>query len=100
MLTFWVQSGSQKKRWRLRLREKKRQGERYFLHVQGSGPQMNVVAVDAIPIPNDIPRHIPLGENLDDLLGSPSCGRVLSNIELQHLATAMLQHDKRTAPSY
>ena len=52
-----------------------------------------LVAVNAIPIAND-PRRIPLGESLDDLLGSPDCGGVLSDIEMQHLAPTMFQHDK------
>ena len=46
----------------------------YFLQVQRRDPQMNLVTVDAIPIANDIPRRIPLGESLNDLLGSPDCG--------------------------
>ena len=45
-----------------------------ILHVQGHDPQMNLIAVNVIPIANDIPWHIPLGESLDDLLGSPGWG--------------------------
>src|SRR4029434_1102625 len=65
-----------------------------FLHVQRRNPQSNLVAVDSIPIANDIRRRIPLGKSLDDLLGGPGCRGMLSDIEMQHLATTMFQYDK------
>src|SRR5262249_32518985 len=56
--------------------------------------QTDVVAVDAIPIANEIPRGIPIGEGLDQLLRRPGCGGMLGHIEMQHLTTTMLQHDE------
>ena len=57
------------------------------------------VAVDAVSISEEIPGRILIGEGLDDLLGRPSRRGMLRHIAMQHLATAMFQHDKRTAPS-
>jgi len=53
--------------------------------------QANFVAVDAIPISDQIPRRIPLAERLDDLLGSSACDGVLSPIEIQRLAVIQPQ---------
>jgi hypothetical protein len=40
-----------------------------FLHLQRRDPQTNIVAVDSIPIANDVSWRIPLGKSFDDLLG-------------------------------
>src|SRR5262249_17924866 len=38
-------------------------------------------AVDTIPIAHEVPRRIPIGEGLDDLLGGPVGGAMLGHIE-------------------
>lgn len=66
----------------------------YFFHVQGRDPQANFLAVDAIPISYQIPRRIPIGERLDDLLGCPGRGGMLRHVEMQHLAATVFQYDE------
>src|SRR5215813_11411108 len=55
---------------------------------------MGVVTVDAISISYQIVRRIPIGEGLDDLLGGPGRGGMLSDIEVQYLATTVFQYDE------
>lgn len=55
---------------------------------------MKVVAMDAIPIANEIRRRIPIGESLDDCLGCPGRSVMLGHIEVEHLSTTMFQHDE------
>ena len=64
-----------------------------LFNVQGRDPQTNFVAVDAIPISYEIPRRIPIGEGLDDLLGCPGRRGMLSDIEVQHLATTVASNN-------
>jgi hypothetical protein len=47
-----------------------------------------------IPISQEIPRRILIGEGLDDLLRRPSRRGMLGHIEVQHLATTVFQHDE------
>ncbi len=55
---------------------------------------MDVIAVDTISISYQIPRRIPISEGLDDLLGCPGRGGMLSYIEVQYLATTVFQCDE------
>jgi len=58
--------------------------------------------VKAIPISDQIAGRLAVCEGFDDLLRHPCRGRVIRHVEVQHLATAMLQHneDKQYAQPY
>ena len=58
-----------------------------FLDAQRGDPLTDVIAVDGIPIANQIFRYIPIGKSLDDLLGRPGRGGILGDIEVQYLPT-------------
>ena len=53
-----------------------------------------LVAVHAIPISHEIPRHIMTAGGVDNLLRRSGRRGTLGHIEMQHLATTMFQHDK------
>jgi hypothetical protein len=65
----------------------------YFSNVQRRDPQTNLVAVDAIPISYQISWRIPIGEGLNDLLGCPGRGGMLSDIEVQYFATTVASNN-------
>ncbi len=55
---------------------------------------MEGVAVDSIAITNEKPRHCIIGNRLDDLLGSPSSGRMGCHVEMDDVPTVMTHHNK------
>src|SRR4029453_10003097 len=65
-----------------------------FFHSQRLDSRSNLAAVNAVPIADKITGSVSIGERLDDLLGGPGCRGMLSDIEMQHLATTMFQYDK------
>src|SRR4030095_12114998 len=65
-----------------------------FFHSQRVNSQTKLIAVNAIPIAEEITGRLSIGERLDDLLRRPGRSRMLGHIEMQHLATTMFQHDK------
>jgi hypothetical protein len=50
--------------------------------------------VNSVSIANQIPRCVTVNECLDNLLAGPLGGRVLGDIEMQHLTSAVFQDDQ------
>src|SRR6266540_632165 len=69
-------------------------GGKDLFHSERRDPQTNVVAIDAVAVSYKIAGCILIDEGLHDLLRRPGGGRMLGNVEVQHLATAMLEHDE------
>ena len=55
---------------------------------------LKYVAVDAVPIAEEIWRCAIIGESLHDLLGGPVGGGVLGHVEVDDAATMVKQHDE------
>jgi len=65
-----------------------------FRHAQRRDSQTDVVAVNAVPIPDEIWGWVSIGEGLYDLLRGPCRGGMLGDIEMQDFAPTMLQDEK------
>ena len=57
-----------------------------FLHPERRDPHTNFVAVDAVPIANQVSGRLSIGESLNDLLSRPGGGRVVSHVEVRGVA--------------
>ena len=57
-------------------------------------PVSEMATVDSVTVPYQISRHSIFWERFDDLLRRPFCSGMLSNIEMQHAATIMCQHNE------
>jgi hypothetical protein len=57
-----------------------RRGE-HLLDAHTIHPSTEVVAVDAVAVPDDVPGRRVLGEGLNDLLGGPSGARMLGTLK-------------------
>src|SRR4051794_20288628 len=56
--------------------------------------QSNLSTVPAVPIAEEVTGRVSVCERLYDLLCGPSSSRMLGHIEMQHLATIVLQDNK------
>ena len=65
-----------------------------FFDLGRSDTRPNVVAINAVPIPQQIARSFVFGGGLDNLLGSPGRRGVVRHVEVQHLPTTMFQYDE------
>ena len=64
------------------------------LHSQRRDSQTDVMAVNAVPISDEIWGWVSIGEGLYDLLRGPCRSGMLGDIEMQNFATTMLQDEK------
>lgn len=67
-------------------------GRDYALHAQVSNTIAKRRSVDAVAIANHVPGRAVPWERIDHLLGSPCCGGVGCNVEVQHTSTVVRQN--------
>ena len=65
-----------------------------LLHAQRLDSQSNLSTVPAVAIADEIMGRVSVCERLYDLLCGPSTSRMLGHIEMQHLATIVVQDNK------
>ena len=63
-------------------------------HAKGLDSQSNLSTVPAVAIADQVTGSVSVCERLYDLLRGPSPGRMLSHMEMQHLATIVFQDEK------
>jgi len=54
----------------------------HLFNTQSSNPLVDCLPVYSIPVAEEVPGRIPLGERLDDLLGSPGRCRMFGHTEM------------------
>jgi len=64
------------------------------LHTQGFDSQLDLSAVPAVPIADEVSGGIANSKRLHDLLRGPIIGRMLGHIEVQQLAAIVFQDDE------
>ena len=65
-----------------------------FLDAKALYPSPEVVAVDAVPIPEEVLRRSVPRERLDDLVRGPFGGRVRGHVEVDDLPPVVQEHDE------
>ena len=66
----------------------------HLLDSHSLNPVSEMATVDSVTVSYQISRHSIFWERFDDLLRRPFCGGMLSNIEMQHAATLVRQHNE------
>ncbi len=68
--------------------------DEHLLNAEAVEAAVKDVAIDRVAIPEKIPWRRLVGERVNDLLGGPGGGRVISDIDVQEFAAVMAEDDE------